>query len=321
MRSVAFYNLENLFDTENDTLTFDDARTSLGRDRWSKERYLRKIDKLGQVLASIVLAESGSLPDLIGVCEVENRGVLEDLVQQKLLKTTSYGIIHRDSPDERGIDVALIYKRSVFFPRVINSHRLLLYDEEGQRNYTRDLLVVNGVLDDMEINLLINHWPSRSGGKLRSEPNRLLAAGLNRHVVDSIMKIQPNSGIIVMGDYNDNPTDKSLKKILGTVGDTALLTSPALYNPMEGLFKKGAGSLAYRDTWSLFDQILLSAQLLQPQRGRYRFWKAGIYAPGYLITQNGRYKGYPWRTYSGGRYTGGYSDHLPVYVLLIRKIP
>jgi hypothetical protein len=321
IRTVAFYNLENLFDTVNDSLTFDDDRTPEGKDRWSDKRYREKIEKLSGVLSEIGREVASSSPDLIGVCEAENRRVLADLVQHNNLKAANYGILHFDSPDERGIDVALLYKRAVFSPTAFQSHRLLLLDEEGERDYTRDPLVVSGLLDGELLHLLVNHWPSRSGGEARSAPFRKAAAELNLRIIDSLAREAPAPGIILMGDLNDNPTDHSLKKILKAKGEISLIGAGELYNPMESLYKKGAGSLAYRDTWSLFDQILLSASLVFPVRGNYRFWRAGIHNPPRLLTKSGRYRGYPYRSYAGGRYSGGYSDHFPVYLYLIREAP
>lgn len=321
VRTVAFYNLENLFDTVNDTLIYDDDRTPEGKDHWSETRYRDKIEKLGRVLSGIGRETNPSPPELIGVCEVENRGVLVDLVHTSQLKSADYGILHFDSPDERGIDVALLYRRAAFTPIAFRSHRLLLQNEEEERDYTRDILVVDGLLDGEQLYLLINHWPSRSGGQARSDPYRRAAAGLNLRIMDSLSGESPDPKIILMGDLNDNPTDASIKKVLKARGDTALLGAGELYNPMEALYKKGAGSLAYRDRWSLFDQILLSTAMIFPKKGAYRFWKARVYNPHFLRTNSGRYRGYPYRSYAGGRYMGGYSDHFPVYVFLIREVP
>jgi len=319
LRTLAFYNLENLFDTHNDSLTFDDARTPGGNYRWTSERYREKIKHISAVLSEIGSAVTSATPDLIGLCEVENRQVLDDLIQQPKLIGSDYGIIHFDSPDERGIDVALLYKRAVFTPLAFNSRRLLLYDEDGMRDYTRDPLVVTGLLDGEELHLIVNHWPSRSGGQARSDPYRKAAAELNRQILDSLSAEYSRPAVVLMGDLNDNPTDSSLKKVLKTKSDPFSLAEGEWYNPMESLYRKGAGTLAYRDIWSLFDQILLTAPLLDGTQGNYHFWRVGIHHPPELSVQKGRYKGYPLRTYSGGRYSGGYSDHFPVYLYLIRS--
>ncbi len=319
IRTIAFYNLENLFDTENDSLTFDDDRTPNGKDRWTKNRYEQKLAHMAKVISEIGRETSKTSPDIVGVCEIENLQVLQDLVNQPPLLNKKYGIVHFDSPDERGIDVALLYKKASFLPISTASHRLLLFNEEGERNYTRDQLVVAGLLDNEQMIFIVNHWPSRSGGAVRSKPNRMAAAKLNKRIIDSVRQWDPAARIISMGDLNDDPVDDSLKKVLRTKSKATQLKEGDLYNPMEQLFKKGAGSLAYRDKWNLFDQLFFTSNLLQNTNGRYRFWKAGVFRSLYLTTKKGRYKGYPFRTYAGGSYLGGYSDHFPVYLYLIRE--
>lgn len=319
-RTVAFYNVENLFDTINDSLVYDDDRTPLGKDNWTTDRYEKKIRDISGVIARIGMQLTGSSPDLVGLCEVEKQNVVEDLIHHPNLIGNNYGLVHLDSPDERGIDVALIYKKSVFVPISFTSHRLLLMDEDQERDYTRDQLVVSGILDHKQLHLIINHWPSRSGGETRSRPGRIAAARLTKRIMDSVLLIAPNTGIIVMGDFNDNPTDVSLKKVLGSRTSAEYLQNNELFNPMESLYKKGYGSLAYRDEWSLFDQILMTKNLANNTKTDYSFWKVGIYNPSYLITDKGRFIGYPYRTYAGGAYIGGFSDHFPVFVTLIKEV-
>ncbi len=321
IRAVAFYNVENLFDTENDSLTFDDERTPEGKDGWTQERYEQKVANIAKVLSQIGTVTTQTSPDIIGLCEIENKKVLEDLVSYPNLQKMNYGIVHFDSPDERGIDVALIYKRAVFLPTSFHSRRLLLQNIDGERDYTRDQLVVGGLLDDEQIYCIVNHWPSRSGGVARSKPKRLAAAKLNKRIIDSILEIDQSAKIISMGDLNDDPIDDSLRKILKTKGNQKNLEENDLFNPMEKLFSKGIGSLAYRDKWNLFDQIYFTANLLEKEGGSYRFWKANVFTATYLFSKKGKYKGYPFRTYAGGNYTGGYSDHFPVYMHLIKPIP
>lgn len=320
IRTVAFYNLENLFDTLNDSLTFDDDRTPTGKDNWTNERFIHKISNMSRVLSEIGIPVAQSSPDIIGLCELENSQVIKALISHPNLRDKNYGIIHFDSPDERGIDVALLYKKDVFLPTSFNSLRLMLTKEEDFRDYTRDQLVVGGFLDGEEIHFIVNHWPSRSGGEARSKPNRMAAARLNRRIIDSISKFNPEAKIISMGDFNDDPVDDSFKKILKTKGKVSELGPGDLYNPMEILFKKGVGSLAYRDRWNLFDQIYFTSNLVQKSTNDYHFWKAGIFKPAYLIDNKGQYKGYPLRTYAGGNYIGGYSDHFPVFIHLIKEV-
>ena len=319
VRTVAFYNVENLFDIENDSLTFDDDRTPNGKDHWTSERYERKIENISKVLSQIGKDITGSSPDIIGLCEVENLQVIEDLIMHPNLLNKNYGIIHSDSPDERGIDVALLYKKSVFLPSSFESVRLLLIDEDEERNYTRDQLVVGGLLDNEMVYFIVNHWPSRSGGVARSEPGRLAAAKLNNRLIDSVRELDPTAKIISLGDFNDDPLDNSLKKILKTQGARNNLGFDSLFNPFERLYRFGLGSLAYRDKWNLFDQIFFTANFVNADGGGYKFWKADIFNEPFLITKKGRYTGYPFRTYAGGSYMGGYSDHFPVYIYLIME--
>ncbi len=320
IRTVAFYNVENLFDIKNDSLIFDDDRTPEGKDQWTQERYNQKLSNISKVLSEIGASTTRTSPDIIGICEVENRQVLEDLIHHPNLIHKNYGIVHYDSPDERGIDVALLYKKEAFLPVSWASRRLLLFDEQEKRNYTRDQLVVSGLLDNEEIYFIVNHWPSRSGGEARSRPNRLLAAKLNKRIIDSIQRLNFSAKIISMGDLNDDPTNDSLKKVLQTKRKKEDLEEGELFNPMERLFKKGIGSLAYRDQWNLFDQFFFTSNLVDLKVGTYQFWKAAVFNAPYLITKKGTYKGYPFRTYAGGSYTGGYSDHFPVYLYLIKEV-
>lgn len=319
VRTIAFYNVENLFDTINDPNTFDDDRTPLGRDRWNSERYHQKIAHISRVISEIGSEVTKTSPDIVGLSEIENQQVLEDLISHPNLREKGYGIVHFESPDERGIDVALLYKRKIFLPHSYTSRRLILKKEDGERDYTRDQLVVGGFLNDEQFYFIINHWPSRSGGEARSKPNRMAAGQLNKQIIDSIYRLNSSARIISMGDLNDDPIDDSLKKALKTNGNRDALGPNELFNPMEVLYRRGVGTLAYRDHWNLFDQIFFTANLLSTTGNGFRFWKAGIYRPSYIVTQKGAYKGYPYRTYANGNYAGGYSDHFPVYIYLIRK--
>lgn len=317
-RSVMFYNLENLFDTIDDPATHDEYFTPEGGGQWTKDRYTKKINQLAKLIATFDPFGRSSGADIIGVCEVENRQVLNDLVSAASPKPLQYRFIHTDSPDRRGIDVALLYKPSVFQPLNFQHHPLIIYNREQYRQYTRDQLVVHGFLDDEELYLIINHWPSRRGGQARSETLRLAAARLTSRIIDSINGEQPGARIIVMGDFNDNPDNLSIQSLVKAGIKSKASNHRKLFNAMDQMHKSGLGSLAYRDRWSLFDQIMMSAELMWPKPGYYRFWKAGIYKPEILIQQKGPYRGYPKRTYSAGLYQGGYSDHFPVYVVLIK---
>jgi endonuclease/exonuclease/phosphatase family metal-dependent hydrolase len=321
VNTIAFYNLENLFDTENDPVTFDDDRTPEGKDHWTEEMYVAKLKNMAKVIAEIGADITGTTPAIIGLCETENRKVLEDLVNQEPLVKKEYGIIQFDSPDRRGIDVALLYKKRLFTPTNYKAHELIIYDnkDRSKRIFTRDQLVVSGMLDGEKIHFIVNHWPSRSGGEARSRRKRISAAKLNKHIMDSIFVNEPYAKIITMGDLNDDPTSPSVRKILKPKNNRDDLQMKQLYNPMENMFKEGLGTLAWRDGWNLFDQMIISAELTKKDYTSYRFYKAGIYNPSYLTNPKGQYKGYPYRSFGNGSFTGGYSDHFPVFVYLIKE--
>ena len=321
MLTLAFYNLENLFDTENDPITYDDDRTPDGKDRWTQEIYTDKLVKMAEVIAQIGPEEAQGPPAIVGVAEIENLKVLQELTGQEVLRSAHYGIVHYDSPDRRGIDVGLLYNTQVF--QVISSKvfELELYntEREDKRIYTRDQLLVTGNLAGERMHVIVNHWPSRSGGEARTRPRRMAAAALNKKIMDSILSQEPYAKIVSMGDLNDDPKDKSLKKVLKTKARVEAVGLREIYNPMERMAKRGQGTLAYRDSWNLFDQILLSAAWLSKDYETFQFYKAGIFNKRFLQTPEGPYKGYPFRSFANGNYTGGYSDHFPVYIALIRK--
>lgn len=319
--SVAFYNVENLFDTQNDPKTRDDDRTPEGRGRWTEDLYRKKVANIAKVLAQIGQDTTNEAPAVIGLSEVENRAVIEALVQDPALKPYNYGIIHVDSPDERGIDVALIYQKKRFLPIAFKNHALRLYRKNGTRDYTRDHLLVHGLLEQEPIYFIVNHWPSRSGGQKRSEPGRIKAAALTKKLADSIFSLNPKAKLINMGDFNDDPIDKSVAKVLEATDNKRLaLRKKQLFNPMTAFYKQGVGTACYRGTWNVLDQVHVSAGLLRKKKSGWRFWKAGIYNKAFMINQDGRYKGYPYRSFAGGRFLGGYSDHFPVYAYLVRKM-
>jgi len=322
IRTIAFYNVENLFDTEDDPETFDDDRTANGKDAWTTEKYHQKIDHISQVLSEIGKEVTKTPPAIIGLCEIENKAVLEDLVNHPNLKDHHYGIVHFDSPDERGIDVALLYKKEQFQPVDVKNRKLIIYesDNPAKRDYTRDQLVVSGFLNKEEIHFIVNHWPSRGGGEARSAYKREKAAYLNKRIIDSLIKLNPDAKIISMGDFNDDPTNKSFKKVLNTKSSKKEILSTELYNPMENMLKQGKGSLAYRDAWNLFDQMFMTGNLVLGNDTGFQFYQAGIFNKPYLITTSGQFRGYPARTYGYSGYEGGYSDHFPVYIYLIRGI-
>lgn len=320
IRTIVFYNLENLFDTINDPEKFDDDRTPTGKDRYTSKIYWDKINKLSRVLSEIGREKTGLLPVLIGVCEIENKAVLQDLVASEQLKDADYGIVHYDSSDERGIDVALLYQKRYFKVQGQQAHELVIYNEDGKRDHTRDQLAVSGFLDNEPIHIITNHWPSRRGGEIKSRPNRISAARLNLKIIDSIRGFDNSGKIITMGDFNDDPSSYSIQRVLNAKRSAVGLEKFfGLYNPMGKMEKRGLNTLAYRDQLSLFDQIIISEPLIGNDHRSYRFYQAGIYNKNYLITKNGPLKGYPFRSYHYHNYLGGFSDHFPVYIYLIKE--
>lgn len=322
VHTIAFYNVENLFDTENDPITYDDDRTPEGKDHWTEEVYQDKVKKMAGVIAQVGLEVTNNAPALIGLAEVENLKTVQDLANDPTLLNKDYGIAHFDSPDRRGIDVALMYQKSLFKPTNVSRHPLVIYDINNiaKRVYTRDQLLVSGFLDGDKMHVIVNHWPSRSGGEARSRPKRIAAAALTMKLIDSLQSNDPYAKIIMMGDLNDDPTSPSVKKILGTQSERNKVKDKGLFNPMETMFKKGLGTLAYRDGWNLFDQIIITEPLVRKDYNSFRFYKAGIHNKNYLRNPKGRYKGYPYRSFANGAYTGGFSDHFPVYIYLIKEI-
>ena len=322
IHTIAFYNVENLFDTINDVNKNDEASPIMEIKFNRSEIYNKKVSNMAGVIADIGADLVKKSPSIVGLCEVENRSVIEDLLKDKNLKDKNYEIIHYDSPDERGIDVAMIYNEDVFKITSTKSHELIIYDNKSsKRNYTRDQLVVSGLLENELIHLIVNHWPSRSGGEERSRAGRMAAAELNKKIIDSLQGKYKDAKIITMGDFNDDPHDDSIKKILNAKKHIKDVEENGIYNPMETILSdQGIGTNAYRDVWQLFDQILVSKPFLDKNYDNYQFYKAGVFNKSYLINKSGRYKGYPFRSFSWGSFTGGYSDHLPPYIYLIKEI-
>lgn len=314
---IAFYNLENLFDTIDNENVNDAEFTPAGANKWNSEKYLEKLANMSKVIVDIGTEVTPDGPAILGIAEIENIGVVQDLINTPLLKDKNYGIVHFDSPDRRGVDVGLIYQHKYF--KVTNSKSYPLTIEGRDDFYTRDQLVVSGMFQGEPMHFIVAHWPSRRGGEKRSRPLRNEAAKVARHIVDSLLTIDPMAKIVVMGDFNDDPNNESVKKHLNSGGDAGKLSDGQLFNTMYELFNKGIGSLGYRDSWNLFDQIIISQGFLKAPAQTYVFHKAKIYNKPYLVSQEGQFKGYPFRTYSFGTYIGGYSDHFPTYIFVKKE--
>jgi len=283
--------------------------------------YQQKLKNIAQVISEIGFKYTKTAPAVVGLVEVENRQVVEALTQQDALKKYDYGVVHYNSFDARGIDVALIYQKKRF--TVTNSYKkeLVLFREDGKREYTRDLLVVSGILDGEKVAFFVNHWPSRRGGEAVSMPKRNAAAALLKQEMDALREKNPNIKLIAMGDFNDDPISPSFKNHLKAVGDEKELNEEYPYfNPMYKMYKKGVASLAYRDAPNLFDQIIYSKNLVSSSSAEeYTVYRTEVYAPAYLINKQGNYKGYPFRSWDGDKFTGGYSDHFPVFTILQKE--
>ncbi|MBN2174105.1 MAG: endonuclease/exonuclease/phosphatase family protein [Bacteroidales bacterium] len=315
---IGFYNLENLFDTVLDADLYNNVEfTPEGPNQWTSARYHEKLNHMAFVISQIATDITPDGPALLGVSEIENRRVLEDLVKEESIRDRNYQIVHYDSPDARGVDVGLLYQPKYF--KVTNSKSYKL-NMDDSRFKTRDQLVVSGLLDGEMIHVIVNHWPSRRGGEKNSRPKRNAAGDLSRYIVDSLLNADANAKIMVMGDLNDDPVNPSVLDHLGGKGSENKLQEKDMYNPMFKLYRDGIGSLAYRDAWNLFDQIVISQGLLGKDYNSYKFYSAKVFNKNFLKQKEGAYMGYPLRTFAGGVYLGGYSDHFPVYILLIKEI-
>jgi hypothetical protein len=314
---IGFYNVENLYDTIDAKDVDDFEFTPQGSNKWTSARYYKKLDNLAEVISQMGTDVSPDGLAILGLAEIENRKVVEDLVATSKLKSRKYEIVHYDSPDKRGVDVGLIYQPQYFTVENSKAYKLQLPNDPEFR--TRDQLLVSGKLHGEEVHVLVAHWPSRRGGEKKSRPLRVEAAKLSRHIMDSIALIQPEAKIIFMGDLNDDPVNVSVRETLKAKGDKLKVQDGELFNAMESYYHKGIGTLAWRDSWNLFDQLILSKSLLPTDFSNWQFYTSKVYNKAFLCQTEGSYKGYPLRTFAGGNYAGGYSDHFPVYLILLKE--
>lgn len=306
--SVAFYNLENLFDTTDDPHILDDDFTIEGPLQWTKERYENKLFKLSKAISKIGYEDINRHPSIVGLAEVENKKVLNDLIDYDGLKELNYDYVHHNSPDERGIDTALLYRKDDFEVLESATITLMVYNLEKQRDFTRDILYVRGNLLGEMVHIYINHWPSRRDGAEGTAYKRITAAKTLVKHLESVKETYPDGKFIIMGDFNDDPTSESINEHL-------LIDS--LYNPMlTMLIPTEQGSATYKGRWNLFDQIMISTNFFATDKSALRFVRAEILSERFLEDWDKRYEGFPFRTYAGRKYLGGYSDHFPVYLIL-----
>lgn len=338
VHTVAFYNIENFYDMENDPNVFDDEWV------YTKEYYTKKQNNIAKIIAQIGTSENTNAPVVIGLAEVENRKVLEDLVKNPLLIEKDYGIVHFDSPDNRGIDCAFLYQKKHFKLTASSNIPLILTENDTKpeksskkekkeaeevtddknevdavtkRIKTRDQILMSGLLDGEEMHFIVNHWPSRRGGEKKSSPLREKAAALNLKIIDSLQQINPNAKVLTMGDLNDGPFNNSIKKVLNAKGEIKEVSEKGIYNPMEKMAKNGIGTLAYRDAWDIFDQILITEPLVRKDFSSWHYWKAGVHNKPFMIQQTGQFAGYALRN---NAVEPGFSDHFPVYLYLIKQV-
>ncbi len=300
--TIAFYNLENLFDPFDGEHTLDKNFTPDGIYRWDRKKYRRKIENLSQVISRIGPESMQDPPAIVGVCEVENQSCLEDLVQSESLEKHGYGFVHFESKDRRGLDTALLFRKAAFNPVRSAAFGAEVPGRLGPEP-TRDILHVEGDLFGFRIHVLVNHWPSRiQGARSTRNKRRRMAHELDR-VVNSIHRTDPEARILILGDFNDQPGDYSLRKAF----------SHNFYN-IFGQCDSNRGSTRYRGKWVAFDQILVSEMLLKDRQLNYL--KGDVFRPSYLIESQGRHKGSPKRSFRGRFFQNGYSDHFPVYVVM-----
>lgn len=318
--TLAFYNLENLFDTI-DQENNDEEFLPQGGYQWTAERYKQKLQNMSRVISLI----GGDGPAIIGVAEVENRGVLEDLIAEEPLRQRHYDIIHYDSPDLRGIDCAILYQPDIYKVFASGAKPVELPDEPWIK--TRDIIYASGMIDGDVVHVLVGHWPSRSGGEAESRHRRLVAAKTMRSVADSLYALYPGSKVIMMGDFNDDPISPSVRDGLAIKTHIDQIKDREYYTPMLKLYNKGLGTIPYRNTWNLFDIIVVNGELVNksPTSPSWHLYRdpetmdmAFIFKEPFMTQQSGPHKGYTLRSFVGKQWQGGYSDHFPVYIYLIK---
>ncbi len=317
---IGFYNLENLYDTVNNPMVDDEEFLPNSARQYNSHIYLDKLDRLSDVVSQMGTDITPDGLALLGVAEIENDTVLTDLARTPKLAKRKWKFVHYDSPDRRGVDVALFYNPKYF--SVLHSEPLFVQLPGGSKDafFTRDILYVKGVLDGDTIHVFVNHWPSRSGGEERSIPARAAAAGTAKKRIDSLMAINPATKIVLMGDLNDDPVSPSLTKIIGAKGKISDVKENEMFNPWYDMYKKGIGTSPYQDAWGLFDQVLVSGGWLNKDQPGYHYSKQVLFNREFLVQKTGKYRGYSKRTWDGITYNYGYSDHFPVYVMMLKKV-
>ena len=330
---IGFYNLENLFDIYNDPVKNDEEFLPEGKNKWTEAKYQKKLQNMAKVIRSMK-EENGVWHALLGVSEIENRLVLEDLVWEEQIREANYQIVHYDGPDRRGVDVALLYNPKVFtfiesesIPFTFEGSSIDFVMTKEQQDYfkTRDILMVHGTIDGEHFAVYVAHLPSRAGGKKGGNQLRDRGGEIMYNHAMQMQAKYPGIKIICMGDMNDNPTDPSMAEYLHGREFKEDVTDADFFSPFTSMLKAGFGSLAYQGVWSIYDLLLVNNALANPVRGTFglrQLHKNGyygrVYNPKFLTNQSGQYKGTPFRTFSNGAFIGGYSDHYPTYIVITK---
>jgi len=313
--AVAFYNLENLFDPADDRLKFDEDFTPNGANKYTEKIYRKKLHNMAYAISQLALDKTPDGPALIGVAEVENKKVLTDLVNEPELKQRKYNIAHFESPDARGIDVGFLYQPKYF--KLITAKAIKVnINSEFKKEQTRDVLYVTGILAKDTVHVLVNHWPSRREGTNNSDWKRMNAATANKQIIDKLVAKNKNAKIIVMGDFNDNPTDQSISVGLQAKPEKTNMQNTELFNPFAKLYKQGFGTAVYKNNWDMFDQIMVSKGLVMANGKGWQLQGQEIFNAKFLQNPFGKMKGNPHRSFSGNRFIDGFSDHFPVIIYL-----
>ena len=326
MYGVMFYNLENLFDTINNNGVYDKEFSPEGARQWNGTKYWQKQHNMAYTIGQMEVKGSPAVgPVIIGVSEIENITVLQDLVRQPELKDRHYQIVHHDGPDRRGVDVGLLYNPRFFKVLNVTTQRINKYLPDYPEFRTRDQLTVTGMLAGEKVSIMVNHWPSRLGGEEASSYLREAAGRMARATIDSLLLDDPNQGIIFMGDLNDDPQNKSCCEALGAKKEIEDCVEPgSCFNPWWNILNKGIGTLGYKGNWNLFDQIIFTDYFLKNYDGKDKptltFSRAEVLNRKFLRSNEGDRQGYPLRTFSGGVFLNGYSDHFPTMIYLVKEV-
>ena len=327
MYGVMFYNLENLFDTINNNAVYDKEFSPEGARQWNGTKYWQKQHNMAYTIGQMEVNGSPAVgPVIIGVSEIENITVLQDLVRQPEIKDRRYQIVHHDSPDRRGVDVGLLYNPRFFKVLNVTNQRINKYLPDYPDFRSRDQLCVTGMLAGEKVSVIVNHWPSRLGGEEQSSYLREAAGRMARETMDSLLRDDPNQGIIFMGDLNDDPQNKSCSEALGAKKEIkdCLAEPGSCFNPWWNILNRGIGTLGYKGNWNLFDQIIFTDYFLKnfesKEKPTLTFLRAEVLNRKFLRSDEGDYQGYPLRTFSGGVFLNGYSDHFPTMIYLVKEV-